>query len=286
MGHIVIPIDTSFLVSTCAEPNNYNYNEPIDVKLEPDIDMVFICQSDFTFRVLTDKPIVYYHSEFTWYPSCVNATYIISTFPEMKARFRRFYPTFLKSVREFIWIQHFVVPSDYKNVRENKKDGIFWMGTTCTDGHDEYVQRTIYDTRCRIVGELQSKGLIESFMYDYSKNYNQIMSKYKGGLVIDGTGAFFSPRSIEYLGAGVIPIIYIGTDRYARKYYEMAGFKHNVNCWFFNDWKEVEEFNTLDKENTDRLRSQGRVLLNEQYKYDKKLGNLFKIINLYNEMIG
>jgi hypothetical protein len=66
----------------------------------------------------------------------------------------------------------------------------------------------------------------------------------------------------------------------------MAGFKHNVNCWFFNDWKEVEEFNTLDKENTDRLRSQGRVLLNEQYKYDKKLGNLFKIINLYNEMIG
>lgn len=275
LGHEVIHKDTHFINHFYSNAENLNYHTPIKLRFEEDHDLVIVCQTEDCYEIETDKFIIYYHSEFTWSPSCVNFDLLVSTFPECFARFYRRYPQYLKNCNgNFLWIKHLFIPEEFPDPKLEKKHGIFWMGATCTDNHEEYEQRTIYNNRAEIVGKSQNLGIIDSYMHNYSKDYIKAMSKYTGGLIVDGTGSYFSPRSIEYGAAGVIPIIFIGNDHYAREYYESAGFYHNVNCWMFRTIEELAEFNTLSKENTDRLSSTVSVLVNEKYRYDIVLNKL------------
>lgn len=297
LGYHVIMKPVEYWGRFCkVTPDNLNYRTPIEYEPNENEDLVIVCQTDMTFKIISKAPVVYYHTDYTWYPSCVNAKYIITTFPEMEGKYRRYYPTLLKPVELFLWFKHFYLPSEYKDVEKKdgtlnfsiKKDNLIkYQGNITVSDRDMYEQRTIYNERAKWIGDLEYDRLIEYIppRYMNDKQYTQLLPKWRYGIVVDGSGSYFSPRPIEYCAAGVVPIIYVGTDQKAFDYYNKAGFYHKDNCWFFTDRNDILEFIKQPQSVKDRIAQSGHDFVKKNYGHKKVFEDLFRNILAWEETL-
>ncbi|MHA1747708.1 MAG: hypothetical protein ACTSYF_03595 [Promethearchaeota archaeon] len=292
MGHEVDFIAFEELIETYSLKEKTNalvFKDPLLLEINHPVDLIFIFQTDFTFRIksINNAPVIYYHTEYTWYPSCINPDFILAVHPEMERIFERFYPPFLKSVKDFFWFKSFIIPEDFKtDFNRKRKWGLHWIGMTCTEDHYTPIQRKIYDPRAKIVGNLQEIGLLESWKPQYtSRNkFIKTIAQWEMGLVVDGTNTYFSPRAIELSAAGTIPVIYVGKDHRIRRYYEDAGFINEYNCFMFHNIPDLQlllyTFDYEDKSFPLRKKELQEWAF-DKFGYEKKFNDLFDLIKKY-----
>lgn len=236
-----------------VNPENYSNDEKVfktphelriaNIKdMKNTYDFILVFQTEICFKISCKwkkkVPIVYWDTEFTWYPSCINADYIFFTHPEREEMFVRYYPQFLKSLKCSLLLPCILPKAKDDVLTRKRKKGIYYMGTLTTQDKRTYYQRTIYNNRLNICSDLACAGILDILISDY-ENYDEIMKYWEFGLNIDGEGSYFSPRPIEFIREGVIPIIYVGLDLRARQYYEDLGFRDKVNCYFYNGNKNT-----------------------------------------------
>lgn len=253
-GHNVIYKDVESFVIEMKNGNSYKeeyemFREPIRYSIVEEVDLVIVCQTHWMFEIISKAPIIYYHTEFFWYPSCVNADLIMFSMPEMLEKFMRYFPNFLKTVKDHHIFGYLFNPSNLPQQCDfkNRKKGIYWMGATAVDVDDTHEMRTAYAERARVVGELQAKSLITVFRESYKKNYLQRIHSWEAGLVVNAPGAYFSPRVVEFAAMGIIPILYVGDDIKRKEYYDAFKLSNLDNCYLFSNSEELRKFSTYRK---------------------------------------
>ena len=288
--------NTDTFTSRYVTRNELVYKDPIEID-GTGYDYVLVGNTTVCFKILNCEKVVYYHSEKTWYPSCINPTYLFSPFPENDDFFARYYPHIIKDVEEFGLINYPVNRKKYRNLpkqsnmkesdywdefqlKKMRKEGLYYMGNLHTQDTKTWWMRTIYDFKFRIAAQLKEMGLLNIIHENYQKGiYQGTMQNWSLGLVVNGSGCYNSYRPYEYAVNGVIPVFVLKKNDFypEKKYLNQFGFYNIRNC-FIIDEIELNDLNSwIEGYNTKAIRK-NLLALSKQFDVLLKIKEMENII--------
>lgn len=239
------------------------------IVVEDNVDFVLVFQIEplvYIHKSSEHTIIMQFCGEVYWKPSCTNADYLITAFPEMMDRYRFQYPAYFDHLRGALESRMFINPEEFY-YQMPKKAGIYFQGAI-NAGRGRYnfrAYRVGYKDRADFITENNSIIKYTAPKYDNKAKFYQInISQHEAELVIHGLDVYMSKRPLENAAAGAINLLYI-KDAYQIKYYEELGFFHMKNCYYIINRQDLFDFQQLPTEEKQMLRTNANKLIHERF---------------------
>lgn len=289
LGIYVYHTDPSHIVSKIEEGPNaqyylncrnfYHLSPPDDLEF----DIVFV-DHFMPLRIIveTTKPIIYWHREQYQLPSCGNPNIILWANPESAEYMRTWFPNLFTNV--FLQLdmplavnmQHYIAPPV-------KIAGIHFTGATETNGTEDWIFKSAYKERNRIIKACNQFAIdghyVKSYGYKTLEEWRESMPNHEAQLVIFGRTPM-GLRLFELGCAKTIPVIWCQIEDMefdVQAYYERLGFKGKYwsdgqyrygpesNCFFFSHLDQLPEYYQLTPELKAVIAQNAYTLIKERH---------------------